>query len=71
MTNIELGGQRIQGNWFISAPVYPFVKNKIGKTQLGEKIFTVVEILLMVVLLITSVIFLTGSDYNPFIYFRS
>lgn len=54
----------------ISAPVYPFIKKKIEKTELGEKIFMVVEILLMVVLLITSVIFLSGSDYNPFIYFR-
>jgi len=24
----------------------------------------------MVLLIVTSVIFLTGSDYNPFIYFR-
>ncbi len=54
----------------ISTPVYPFVKNKIGKTQLGEKIVAVVEIVLMVVLLIASAVFLSGSDYNPFIYFR-
>lgn len=54
----------------ISAPVYPFIKEKIEKTALGEKLFMVVEILLVAGLLIASVIFLTGSDYNPFIYFR-
>lgn len=54
----------------ISAPVYPFIKEKTEKTALGEKLFMVVEILLVAGLLIASVIFLTGSDYNPFIYFR-
>lgn len=54
----------------ISAPVYPFIKGKIEKTEPGKKLFMVVEILLVAGLLITSVIFLTGSDYNPFIYFR-
>lgn len=54
----------------LSAPVYPLIKSKAEKTELGAKIFFVIESLLMAALLLTSVLFLTGSDYNPFIYFR-
>lgn len=54
----------------LAAPVFPFIKSKAEKTELGKKIFFVIEVILMAVLLFTSVLFLTGSDYNPFIYFR-
>lgn len=54
----------------LAAPVFPLIKSKAEKTELGKKIFFVAETLLMAALLFTSVLFLTGSDYNPFIYFR-
>ena len=54
----------------LAAPVFPFIKSKAEKTELGAKIFFVVEAVLTVALIILSVLFLTGSDYNPFIYFR-
>ncbi len=69
----------------LSAPVVPFIANKInsiGKSVTensdtptlaegrGAVITSIVSSAVCVILLVTSVIFLTGSDYNPFIYFR-
>ncbi|MBR3999236.1 MAG: hypothetical protein IKI93_12955, partial [Clostridia bacterium] len=54
----------------LCVPVFPFLKKKAGSTAVGTKIFMIAEAVLMVLLIVTSVIFLTGSDYNPFIYFR-
>jgi len=54
----------------LCVPVFPFLKKKAGTTAVGTKIFMIAEAVLMVLLIVTSVIFLTGSDYNPFIYFR-
>lgn len=54
----------------LSAPLFPFIKKKAEKSEVGTKVFMIVEMVLMAVLIVTSVIFLTGSDYNPFIYFR-
>ncbi len=54
----------------LCAPVYTFVKSKIEKTESGKKASFVIEAVLAAVLLVLSVVFLTGSGYNPFIYFR-
>lgn len=54
----------------LSAPVFPFLKRKLESTEVGAKVGFVCEGVMMVVLMLGSVLFLTGSDYNPFIYFR-
>ena len=54
----------------LCVPVYPFVKKKAEATVIGARVFMAAETVLMAVLIVLSVIFLTGSDYNPFIYFR-
>ncbi len=54
----------------LSAPVYPFLKKKLEATSAGTKVAFICEGVLMAVLVVSSVLFLTGSDYNPFIYFR-
>ena len=54
----------------LSAPVYPFIKSKIEKTETGRRVGFILEGVIALVLLVLSVLFLTGSDYNPFIYFR-
>ncbi|MBQ4575216.1 MAG: MBOAT family protein [Clostridia bacterium] len=54
----------------LSAPIFPFIKGKLESTAGGAKAAFICEGVMMVVLVLTSVLFLTGSDYNPFIYFR-
>lgn len=54
----------------LCTPVYRFVKEKLEKTESGKKAAFVVGAVLATGLFILSVIFLTGSGYNPFIYFR-
>ena len=54
----------------LCVPVFPFIKKKAEATVIGARVFMAVETVLMAVLIVLSVIFLTGSDYNPFIYFR-
>ncbi len=54
----------------LSAPVFPFLRKKLCATTGGQKVSFVLEGVLALALVFLSVIFLTGSDYNPFIYFR-
>ena len=54
----------------LSAPVFPFLRKKLCATDGGQKVSFVLEGVLALALVFLSVIFLTGSDYNPFIYFR-
>ena len=54
----------------LCTPVYQFLKGKLEKTEGGKKAAFVIGAVLATVLFILSVIFLTGSGYNPFIYFR-
>ena len=54
----------------LCTPVYQFLKGKLEKMDGGKKAAFVIGAVLATVLFILSVIFLTGSGYNPFIYFR-
>ena len=54
----------------LCTPVYQFLKSKLEKTEGGKKAAFVIGAVLATGLFILSVIFLTGSGYNPFIYFR-
>lgn len=54
----------------LCTPVYQFLKGKLEKTEFGKKAAFVIGAVLATGLFILSVIFLTGSGYNPFIYFR-
>ena len=54
----------------LCTPVYQLVKGKLEKTEVGKKATFVIGAVLATGLFILSVIFLTGSGYNPFIYFR-
>lgn len=54
----------------LCTPVYQFLKGKLEKTEGGKKAAFVIGAVLATGLFILSVIFLTGSGYNPFIYFR-
>lgn len=54
----------------LCTPVYQFLKGKLEKTDGGKKAAFVIGAVLATGLFILSVIFLTGSGYNPFIYFR-
>ena len=54
----------------LCTPVYQLFKGKLEKTDGGKKAAFVIGAVLATVLFILSVIFLTGSGYNPFIYFR-
>ena len=54
----------------LCTPVYQLVKGKLEKTEVGKKAAFVIGAVLATGLFILSVIFLTGSGYNPFIYFR-
>ncbi|MBQ7728328.1 MAG: MBOAT family protein [Clostridia bacterium] len=53
-----------------SFPIVPFVTKKIQQAKNGELAVTVVSAVCCMALLIISIIFLTGSSFNPFIYFR-
>ena len=54
----------------LCTPVYQFLKGKLEKTEDGKKAAFVIGAVLATGLFILSVIVLTGSGYNPFIYFR-
>ncbi|MDY2845700.1 MAG: MBOAT family O-acyltransferase [Eubacteriales bacterium] len=54
----------------LCTPVYQLVKGKLEKTEVGKKAAFVIGAVIATGLFILSVIFLTGSGYNPFIYFR-
>ena len=54
----------------LCTPLYQFLKGKLEKTEGGKKAAFVIGAVLATGLFILSVIFLTGSGYNPFIYFR-
>ena len=54
----------------LCTPVYQFFKGKLEKSENGKKAAFVIGAVLATGLFILSVIFLTGSGYNPFIYFR-
>ena len=53
-----------------SLPIVPFVREKIRKYTWSETAYSVIGGVSMVTLLLLSIFCLTGSDYNPFIYFR-
>ncbi len=51
-------------------PIYPKVKEKLLKLEGGETVVPLLDGVLATVLVILSIYCLSGSDYNPFIYFR-
>jgi len=53
-----------------SLPIVPFVREKIRKYKWSETAYSIIGAVAMVTLLLLSIFCLTGSDYNPFIYFR-
>ena len=54
----------------LSMPIVPALRKKIENLRGGETAVTIIRGVGMVVLLGYSILCLTGSDYNPFIYFR-
>lgn len=54
----------------LSTPIVPFVRKKIEAMRGGDTAVALLRGVGMVVLLGYSILCLTGSDYNPFIYFR-
>ena len=54
----------------LSLPIVPTLAKKIEKMRGGEMALTIIRGVGMIVLLGYSILCLTGSDYNPFIYFR-
>ncbi len=53
-----------------SIPILPWLKKQISKLSWGETALSVAGAVAMPALMLVSVYCLTGSDYNPFIYFR-
>ena len=53
-----------------SFPIVPFVREKMRKYAWSETAYSVIGAVSMLTLLLLSIFCLTGSDYNPFIYFR-
>lgn len=53
-----------------SFPIVPFVREKLRKYSWGETAVSIIGAVSMLTLLLLSIFCLTGSDYNPFIYFR-
>ena len=53
-----------------SLPIVPFVREKLRKYTWSDTAFSIIGAVSMVTLLLLSIFCLTGSDYNPFIYFR-
>jgi alginate O-acetyltransferase complex protein AlgI len=53
-----------------SFPILPAIRNKIRKYNWGEMTYSIVGGAGAMLLLLLSIFCLTGSDYNPFIYFR-
>jgi alginate O-acetyltransferase complex protein AlgI len=54
----------------LSLPIVPTLAKKIENSRGGETAITIIRGVGMIVLLGYSILCLTGSDYNPFIYFR-
>ena len=54
----------------LSLPIVPTLAKKIENSRGGETAITIVRGVGMIILLGYSILCLTGSDYNPFIYFR-
>lgn len=53
-----------------SFPIVPVVREKIRKYTWSETAYSIIGAVSMLTLLLLSIFCLTGSDYNPFIYFR-
>ncbi len=53
-----------------SFPIVPTLREKLRKYNWGETAVSVIGGVSMITLLLLSIFCLTGSDYNPFIYFR-
>ncbi|HHW24263.1 MAG TPA: MBOAT family O-acyltransferase [Bacillota bacterium] len=53
-----------------SAPVLPWAKRKLESLPGGKTSSYLLNVAGCIGLFLLSVVFLTGSDYNPFIYFR-
>ena len=53
-----------------SFPIVPAVREKLRKYSWGETAVSVIGAISTMVLMLLSIFCLTGSDYNPFIYFR-
>ncbi|MBR5797797.1 MAG: MBOAT family protein [Clostridia bacterium] len=53
-----------------SFPIVPVVREKLRKYSWGETAVSIIGAVSMLTLLLLSIFCLTGSDYNPFIYFR-
>ncbi len=51
-------------------PIVPRISQKLRKYRHGDTVCTALGGLSMLILLVLSIFCLTGSDYNPFIYFR-
>jgi alginate O-acetyltransferase complex protein AlgI len=54
----------------ISTPVVPYIKEKLLSVKYGHTVSDTLILCGVTVLFTLSIVFLTGSDYNPFIYFR-
>ena len=54
----------------LSAPVVPMIEKLLLKLKSGDVIVQASTAVLSIAMILVSVLFLTGSDYNPFIYFR-
>ncbi|MBO5274094.1 MAG: MBOAT family protein [Clostridia bacterium] len=54
-----------------SAPLLPWLRRKLISISGGNELpALILNVAGCIMLLLTSIVFLTGSDYNPFIYFR-
>ena len=53
-----------------SAPLLPWLKRKLEGAARRQDLGVVLNVSGCIGLFLLSVVFLTGSDYNPFIYFR-
>lgn len=54
----------------LSTPLIPYIKEKLLRLKYGSVASDILILGEVAGLLILSIVFLTGSDYNPFIYFR-
>jgi alginate O-acetyltransferase complex protein AlgI len=54
----------------LSTPVIPYIKEKLLIVKYGSAVSDTLILCGVTVLFSLSIVFLTGSDYNPFIYFR-
>jgi len=54
----------------LAVPIVPAIEKLMLKLKAGDIIVQASSAVLSIAMIIVSVLFLTGSDYNPFIYFR-